>query len=66
MCYFLNYTPHKIALNNGLSYDSVGVARISNNFSDFDANGVCDVRHGDIIGLPTTNSWFLSVSLATE
>lgn len=50
---FLNFTPHKIVLNNGTSYDSIGVARVSNNFSSFDANGVCDVVYGDITGLPT-------------
>lgn len=54
MTTFVNLTPHKIVLNNGTSYDSVGVARVSNNFSNFDTNGVCDVCYGDIIGLPDT------------
>lgn len=49
---FFNYTPHRIVLNNGTFYDSVGVARVSNSFGDFDANGVCDVRFGDIVNLP--------------
>lgn len=52
MTTFINLTPHAIALNSGVSYPSVGVARVSNTFTDFDANGVCDVRYGDIVGLP--------------
>lgn len=39
-------------LNSGVCYPSVGVARVSNSFSDFDENGICDVRYGDIVGLP--------------
>lgn len=44
---FYNYTPHTITLNNGTSYGSVGVARVSNSFTDFDSDGVClkaDIR----------------------
>lgn len=50
----MNLTPHAIVLNSGVSYPSVGVARVSNSFSDFDKDGVCDVRYGDIVGLPAS------------
>lgn len=47
-----NYTPHSITLNSGEKYDSVGVARVSNTFSEVDENGICSVSYGDITGLP--------------
>lgn len=49
---FYNYTPHSITLNSGEKYDSVGVARVSNTFSEVDENGICSVNYGDITGLP--------------
>lgn len=49
---FVNLTPHAIALNNGTQFPSVGVARVSNTFTDFDSNGVCDVNFGNIVNLP--------------
>lgn len=49
---FKNFTPHTIMLNNGTSFQSEGVARVSNTFSSFDENGVCSVSFGDIVGLP--------------
>lgn len=65
MTTFINLTPHKIVLNNGTSYDSVGVARVSNSFSNFDTNGVCDVCYGDIINLPDTkdNTYYIVSAL---
>jgi len=47
-----NYTPHTINLNNGQSYPSVGLARVSSTFTDFDADGVCRVEYGEVEGLP--------------
>ena len=49
---FLNYTPHAIVLNDGTSYPSLGVARVANTFTGFDADGICDVVYGDVTGLP--------------
>lgn len=49
---FYNYTPHAITLNNGVKYDSVGVARVQNSFSEVDENGICSVCYDDITGLP--------------
>lgn len=49
---FVNLTPHTITLNNGTEYQSVGVARVSNSFTDFDSCGVCDVTYGNIVNLP--------------
>ena len=49
---FYNYTPHSITLNSGEKYDSVGVARVRNTFSEVDDNGICSVSYGDITGLP--------------
>lgn len=48
---FVNLTPHTITLNDGTSYPSAGVCRVSNTFTDF-VNGVCDVKFGDVQGLP--------------
>lgn len=49
---FVNMTPHAITLNDGRVFESVGVARVGNTFSDFDDSGVCSVAYGDIEGLP--------------
>ena len=48
---FINFTPHTITLNDGRTYSSMGVARVSNSFTSF-AGDVCDVTYGDITGLP--------------
>ena len=48
---FKNYTPHSIALNDGRTFPSMGVARVSNSFSEF-KNDICSVSYGDIVGLP--------------
>lgn len=49
---FYNYTPHTIKLNDGTSFDSMGIARVANSFSKFDDNGICKVTYGNITGLP--------------
>lgn len=49
---FINLTPHSIKLNNGREFPSEGVARVSNEFTDFDEDGICSVSYGDITGLP--------------
>lgn len=48
---FVNFTPHTVALNDGRTFTSVGVARVSNSFTDI-KDDVCDVTYGDITGLP--------------
>ena len=48
----LNFTPHDIVLNNGVVYESVGSARCSAEFSEFDENGVATVSYGKVNGLP--------------
>ena len=45
---FKNYTPHPIALNDGRTFASEGLARVSATFSSFDENGVCS----QVTGLP--------------
>ena len=50
--FFYNYTSHKITLNDGTSFDSMGVARVSNDFTKFDDNKICKVTYGNITGLP--------------
>lgn len=47
-----NFTPHTINLNNGESYPSVGLARVSSQFTNFDEHGVCRVEYGEVEGLP--------------
>lgn len=49
---FINLTPHAVVLNNGTNYPSQGIARISNSFTTFDDNNICNVVYGDIQGLP--------------
>ena len=51
MTTFKNYTPHSIVLNDGRIFPSMGVARVSNSFSEF-KNDICSVSYGDIVGLP--------------
>ena len=52
MTTFKNYTPHAITLNDGSTFASEGLARVSATFSSFDENGVCNQQFGDITGLP--------------
>lgn len=49
---FKNYTPHPIALNDGRTFASEGLARVSATFSSFDENGVCSQEFGEVTGLP--------------
>ena len=50
---FRNLTPHKIVLNSGVEYAPTGVvARVSNTFTEADANGICSVDYGTVEGLP--------------
>ena len=53
---FKNYTPHPIALNDGRTFASEGLARVSATFSSFDENGVCTQEFGDVTGLPAPES----------
>ena len=52
MTTFLNFTPHDIVLNDGRRFPSMGVARVDSSHTDFDKNGICSVKFGDIKGLP--------------
>jgi len=48
---YLNYTPHTINLNDGRSFPSVGLARVSSSFSPI-VDDVCGVLYGVVTGLP--------------
>ena len=52
MTTFKNFTPHDVVLNNGTVYPSIGIARVKDSFTAFDANGICNVSYGDVEGLP--------------
>ena len=52
MTTFKNFTPHAITLNDGRTFASEGLARVSATFSAFDADGVCEQQFGDVTGLP--------------
>ena len=39
-------------LNDGRAFESVGVARVSNSFTAFDADGICTVVYGEVSELP--------------
>lgn len=50
---FVNLTPHKIVLNDGTTFESKGVARVSSRFTEFDGNKICEMKFDDeISGLP--------------
>ena len=49
---FINLTPHDIVLNDGTVYHSSGVARLTDTYSDFDADRICSVTYGGITNLP--------------
>lgn len=61
----VNLTPHAITLNDGRTFPSRGIARVSNTFSDF-TNDVCSVEYGDIEGLPdpTPNTRYIVSAIA--
>tara|TARA_R110002012_G_scaffold155160_5_gene316033 strand:- start:159 stop:458 length:300 start_codon:yes stop_codon:yes gene_type:complete len=48
---YFNYTPHKIVLNDGRSFKSNGVARVSASFTAFNGD-VCRQTFGEVNGLP--------------
>lgn len=48
---FKNFTPHTIVLNDGTRFESEGIARVANTFTE-PCEGVCSVEYGDIQGLP--------------
>lgn len=52
MTTFKNFTPHTINLNDGRSFSSVGVARVSVTFTKFNKDGICHQKFGDVEGLP--------------
>ena len=49
---FKNYTPHTINLNDGRSFPSEGVARVSATFTEFNQDGICRQEFGEVEGLP--------------
>lgn len=53
---FKNFTPHTITLNDGTTFASEGLARVSSTFSSFDANGVCEQQFGEVTGLPESEN----------
>lgn len=50
---FINLTPHDIVLNDGTVYPSRGTVRLTDNYTDFDVDCICDVDHGAVSGLPS-------------
>ena len=52
MTTFKNLTPHVISLNDGTTFASEGLARVSATFSVFDENCVCEQKFGQVTGLP--------------
>lgn len=50
---FVNCTPHAIKLNDGRVFEPTGsIARVSQNISDFDENGIAVQSFGEVTGLP--------------
>ncbi len=49
----INLTPHAVVLNNGRIFPPSGaVARVTANYTSFDANGIAEVKFGEVTGLP--------------
>lgn len=50
---YVNATPHDIVTNDGTVYPKTDLlARVSTNYSTFNAEGVCLMQHGAVEGLP--------------
>ena len=52
MIKFRNFTPHPIVMNDGTTFESEGIARVANSFTEFDSNQCCHVKYGEVEGLP--------------
>ena len=52
---YYNYTPHKICLNDGRSFESAGLARVSSSFSEISGDE-CQQIFGEVEGLPDHQS----------
>lgn len=52
MTKFRNFTPHTINLNDGRSFASEGIARVSASFTEFNNDGICRQEFGEVEGLP--------------
>lgn len=50
---YINLTPHVIVMNDGTKFYSKGIARVSDEFTEFNEDGICCVKHGEIENLPT-------------
>ena len=48
---YLNYTPHRICLNDGRSFEPAGLARVSSSFSEITGDE-CQQIFGEVEGLP--------------
>lgn len=50
---FINLTPHDIRLNDGTVYKPHGnPARVSDSYTEFDDDGICEVVYGEVENLP--------------
>ena len=50
---FINFTPHIVRLNDGTEFAPSGkVARVTSVYSPFDANGIANVKFGEVQNLP--------------
>lgn len=50
---FVNLTPYVVKMNDGREFPPSGqVARVSNEFGEFDSDGIADVKFGAVAGLP--------------
>ena len=50
---YINLCPHDIKLNDGTVYPRSGaVVRVTTSFTDFNEDGICKVKYGEIENLP--------------
>lgn len=54
---YKNFTPHKICLNDGRSFEPVGLARVSSSFSQITGDE-CQQIVGEVQGLPAPQENF--------
>ena len=59
---YKNFTPHPIVLNDGRSFKSEGIARVSAVSSNIENDG-CTQSFGVVVGLPEPEDGILSLVL---
>lgn len=63
---YINLCPHDIKLNDSTIYPRSGaVARVATSFTDFNEDGICKIKYGEIENLPepVENTYYIVSAL---